>query len=82
MSIVQLLVPLVVGFSLLQSDTHKVHLENAGLIWVLPILIATLGICSEQLVAVSSRRGSVQACAFVTNSVKPGEVFTPMRYER
>jgi assimilatory nitrate reductase catalytic subunit len=39
------------------------------------------GISSEQLVTVSSRRGSVQARAFVTNSVKPGEVFMPMHYE-
>jgi assimilatory nitrate reductase catalytic subunit len=40
-----------------------------------------LGIRSEQLVTVSSRRGSVSARVFVTNSVKPGEVFMPMHYQ-
>ncbi|HET9931604.1 MAG TPA: MFS transporter [Polyangiaceae bacterium] len=42
-SSVQLVVPLVVGYGLLPGSTQKVHLENAGLIWLLPILVATIG---------------------------------------
>jgi predicted molibdopterin-dependent oxidoreductase YjgC len=33
------------------------------------------------MVHVSSQRATVQARAFVTHSVKPGEVFMPMHYE-
>jgi assimilatory nitrate reductase catalytic subunit len=32
-------------------------------------------------VNVSSQRGTVKARAFITNSVKQGEVFMPMHYE-
>jgi assimilatory nitrate reductase catalytic subunit len=40
-----------------------------------------LGVKPDELVNVVSQRASVQARAFVTNSVKAGEVFMPMHYE-
>jgi assimilatory nitrate reductase catalytic subunit len=36
---------------------------------------------AEQLVTVASRRGAVMARVFITNTVKPGEVFMPMHFE-
>jgi assimilatory nitrate reductase catalytic subunit len=41
----------------------------------------SLGILPDDMVEVSSQRGAVRARAFVTNSVRPGEVFMPMHYE-
>jgi assimilatory nitrate reductase catalytic subunit len=40
-----------------------------------------LGIAPSQEVEVSSRRGAVRARAFVTNTVRPGQVFIPMHYQ-
>jgi anaerobic selenocysteine-containing dehydrogenase len=40
-----------------------------------------LGIALDEAVDVTSQRGSIPARAFVTNSVKPGEVFMPMHYD-
>jgi assimilatory nitrate reductase catalytic subunit len=40
-----------------------------------------LGIKPDERVRVSSQRGSVDARAFVTSSVQPGQVFMPMHYE-
>jgi assimilatory nitrate reductase catalytic subunit len=40
-----------------------------------------LGILPDDTVEVSSQRGTVRARAFVTNSVRHGEVFMPMHYE-
>jgi assimilatory nitrate reductase catalytic subunit len=37
-----------------------------------------LGITPNEWVVVTSRRGEIQARAFVTNTVKPGQVFIPM----
>jgi len=37
-------------------------------------------ISPNQKVIVASQRGSIEAKAFVTNSVQPGEVFIPMHY--
>jgi NNP family nitrate/nitrite transporter-like MFS transporter len=43
-STVQLLVPILVGYSLLPASAgKKVHLENAGLMWLPLIVIATIG---------------------------------------
>src|SRR5450432_793823 len=43
-STVQLLVPIVVGYALLPGSAgNKLHLENAGLLWLPLIVIATLG---------------------------------------
>ncbi|HET9960592.1 MAG TPA: NarK family nitrate/nitrite MFS transporter [Polyangiaceae bacterium] len=42
-STVQLLVPIVVGYALLPGGTSKIHLENAGLMWLPLILLAVLG---------------------------------------
>jgi assimilatory nitrate reductase catalytic subunit len=39
-----------------------------------------LAIAPDQLVKVTSRRGSVLARAFVTTRVRPGELFVPMHY--
>jgi anaerobic selenocysteine-containing dehydrogenase len=41
----------------------------------------TLGITPGEWVTVSSERGTVRARAFVTQGVKPGQVFMPMHYE-
>jgi assimilatory nitrate reductase catalytic subunit len=40
-----------------------------------------LGIGPDEIVEVSSQRGSVTARAILTNSVKAGEVFMPMHYD-
>jgi assimilatory nitrate reductase catalytic subunit len=39
------------------------------------------GVAPDETVQVSSRRGSVSARVFVTNSVRQGEVFMPMHYD-
>ena len=39
-----------------------------------------LGIETGELVEVSSRRGQLEAVAFVTGTVAPGQVFIPMHY--
>lgn len=40
-----------------------------------------LGVRPDEEVNVISQRGSVRARAFITNSVRPGEVFMPMHYD-
>jgi assimilatory nitrate reductase catalytic subunit len=40
-----------------------------------------LGVSPNEWVTVRSRRGAVNARAFVTNTVQPGQVFIPMHYE-
>ncbi len=40
-----------------------------------------LGVKPDELVHVCSKRATVRARAFITNSVKPGEVFMPMHYD-
>lgn len=45
---------------------------------VSPLDARTLGIGTNDMVAVVSRRASVTVRAFVTHAVKPGEVFIPM----
>ena len=40
-----------------------------------------LGIRSNDRVGVESRRGRIEATAFVTRSVQPGHLFVPMHYE-
>ena len=42
---------------------------------------ARLGVKPNQLVLVASRRGELEATAFVTGTVQPGQVFIPMHYE-
>jgi assimilatory nitrate reductase catalytic subunit len=46
-----------------------------------PIDANELGLSPEQMVTVTSRRASVRARAFITNTVRPGQVFMPMHYE-
>jgi assimilatory nitrate reductase catalytic subunit len=46
-----------------------------------PVDARALGIRPDEKVKVISRRATVEARAFITNSVKPGEVFMPMHYE-
>jgi assimilatory nitrate reductase catalytic subunit len=41
----------------------------------------SLQVSPSEWVTVRSRRGSVRARAFVTNTVKPGQVFIPMHFE-
>jgi predicted molibdopterin-dependent oxidoreductase YjgC len=45
-----------------------------------PLDAAELGITPGQRVIVESRRGRMIARAFVTHSVRPGQVFVPMHY--
>src|SRR5690606_12440462 len=53
---------------------HELYIELS------PVDARALGISPEELVAVSSQRATVQARAFVTNNVQPGQVFMPMHY--
>jgi assimilatory nitrate reductase catalytic subunit len=46
-----------------------------------PVDARELGLSPEQMVTVTSRRASVQARAFITNTVRPGHVFMPMHYD-
>lgn len=48
---------------------------------VSPVDARRIGITMNEWVVVASRRAEIQARAFVTNSVKPGEIFIPMHYE-
>jgi anaerobic selenocysteine-containing dehydrogenase len=45
-----------------------------------PIDARPLGVAPDEPVLVTSRRASVQARAFVTHAVQPGQVFLPMHY--
>ncbi len=47
-----------------------------------PVDARALGITMGEIVEVTSRRGSIRARAFVTNIVKPGQIFIPMHYEK
>ncbi len=40
----------------------------------------TLGVASNAMVTIRSRRGTIRAAAFVTTTVQPGQVFIPMHY--
>jgi predicted molibdopterin-dependent oxidoreductase YjgC len=42
---------------------------------------AALGVEPDELVTVSSARATIQARAFITRSVQPGQVFIPMHYQ-
>lgn len=48
---------------------------------VSPADAQALSIAPDETIAVSSRRATIQARAFVTNSVSQGQVFIPMHYE-
>ncbi len=48
---------------------------------IAPADARALGIGANELVFVQSARGRVQARAFVTNNVKPGQLFMPMHYD-
>jgi assimilatory nitrate reductase catalytic subunit len=48
---------------------------------VSPVDARGLGIEPNETVSVVSRRATIEARAFVTHSVKPGELFIPMHYE-
>lgn len=47
-----------------------------------PIDAAAARIAPGQLVMIESRRGRMTALAFVTHTVKPGQLFVPMHYAR
>ncbi len=46
-----------------------------------PVDARRLDIAPDEVVEVSSQRASISARAFVTNTVKVGEVFMPMHFE-
>jgi assimilatory nitrate reductase catalytic subunit len=46
-----------------------------------PTDAAALGVAADDMVLVSSRRGEMEARAFITPTVAPGQVFVPMHYE-
>ncbi len=48
---------------------------------VSPVDARSLGIEPNEVVSVVSRRATIQARAFVTHAVKPGQVFIPMHYD-
>jgi assimilatory nitrate reductase catalytic subunit len=45
-----------------------------------PVDAEQLGIEAGERVSIASRRGKIDATAFVTNAVRPGQVFIPMHY--
>jgi assimilatory nitrate reductase catalytic subunit len=47
-----------------------------------PVDARALGLRPDEQVKVTSRRATIEARAFITNSVKPGEVFMPMHYDQ
>jgi anaerobic selenocysteine-containing dehydrogenase len=47
-----------------------------------PVDAATLAVAPDSKVVVRSRRGEMTARAFVTHSVRPGQVFVPMHFAR
>jgi assimilatory nitrate reductase catalytic subunit len=46
-----------------------------------PVDARALGIEPNEVISVVSRRASIQVRAFVTHSVRPGELFVPMHYD-
>jgi len=48
---------------------------------VSPVDARGLGIEPNEVISVVSRRATIQARAFVTHAVKPGDVFMPMHYD-
>jgi assimilatory nitrate reductase catalytic subunit len=48
---------------------------------IAPVDARKLGIGPDEKVAVVSQRARIQARAFVTHSVQPGQLFIPMHYE-
>jgi assimilatory nitrate reductase catalytic subunit len=54
---------------------------NEAYVEISPVDARSLGIEPDERVNVSSQRGAMVARAFVTNTVKPGQVFIPMHYE-
>jgi assimilatory nitrate reductase catalytic subunit len=47
-----------------------------------PVDAAPLGIAPDSRVVVRSRRGEMVARAFLTHTVKPGQLFVPMHFAR
>lgn len=45
-----------------------------------PADAARLGIAADGMVRIESRRGALEATAFVTETVRPGQIFVPMHY--
>jgi anaerobic selenocysteine-containing dehydrogenase len=54
---------------------------NEAYVEISPVDARSLGIEPDERVNVSSQRGAMVARAFVSNTVKPGQVFIPMHYE-
>jgi anaerobic selenocysteine-containing dehydrogenase len=54
---------------------------NEAYVEISPVDARSLSIEPDERVNVSSQRGAMVARAFVTNTVKPGQVFIPMHYE-
>lgn len=64
-----------------RSDVLRRLAPSEVYVEIAPADAKQLGIEPDELVSVASQRAKIQARAFVTHSVKPGEVFIPMHYE-
>ncbi|MDB6155656.1 MAG: nitrate reductase [Chthoniobacteraceae bacterium] len=63
-----------------KSDVlRKLYPENVY-VEINPIDAERLGIAPNAPVEIASRRAQIEATAFVTNSVQPGQLFLPMHY--
>ncbi|EDY81470.1 Molybdopterin oxidoreductase Fe4S4 domain family [Verrucomicrobiia bacterium DG1235] len=63
-----------------KSDVLRKLYPREVYVEVNPRDAAELGVAAGEKVVVTSRRGSVKASAFVTPTVRPGQVFMPMHY--
>ncbi len=63
-----------------KSDVLRKLCPEGIYVEINPLDARRLGIAPRELTRVSSRRGELIAAAFVTLTVKPGQVFIPMHY--
>ena len=64
-----------------KSPTLRKLYPNQPYVEISPRDAASLDVAPDDWVLVRSQRGTMKAQAFVTNVVKPGQVFIPMHYE-
>jgi anaerobic selenocysteine-containing dehydrogenase len=64
-----------------KSEVLRRLYPNTPYVEISPVDAASLGIAPLDWVRVSSARGSLEARAFVTHVVQPGQLFMPMHYD-
>lgn len=63
-----------------QSDVLRKLYPKDAFVEINPVDARSVGVNTEELVDVVSQRGRIRARAFLTHSVKPGQVFMAMHY--